>query len=190
MILALVGAGIAFSMSEGGFSLKKDQDVYKESGKVEGFQITDNPELIPIDPSQFTQTYSSRKYGFSFNYPEGHRVGNFQGTNPDGTEKETIVVQDADNLQGFQIIISTFDEDIDITEGRIKRDIFDIKMEDRQTVQLGSARKGLAFISDNDSYGGASREVWFVYRGHLYQVSTYASLDALLQQVLNTWRFE
>lgn len=37
--------------------------------------------------------------------------------------------------------------------------------------------------------GGASHEVWFVFRENLYQISTCARLDNLLQEMFSTWSF-
>jgi len=161
-----------------------------ESSDKNGESVVENPELIPVETEQFTKTYNSPNYHFSFRYPEGYTASAFGDFLPDGTEASTIVVQDASNLQGFQIRISPFDEDIDMTEERIRKDIPDLEIREAQVVELGTERTGLAFLSDNEAYGGASREVWFVFRGNFYQISTYASLDALLQQVLQTWQFE
>jgi len=152
--------------------------------------VVSNPEPIPVAENQFKNTHNSPNYHFSFRYPENYTASAFGDFLPDGTEASTIVVQDASNLQGFQIRISPFDEDIDMTEGRIRKDIPDLEIREAQEVVIGPARKGLAFLSDNEAYGGASREVWFVFRGNLYQISTYASLDQLLQQVLGTWEFK
>lgn len=129
------------------------------------------------------KTYDDSVYGFSFKYPQEFNVGRFLDD-----YREHIVVQNADKRQGFQIVISPFDEEIDITRERIKEDIRDISVEDPQPVELGKYGKGLAFLSRNNSFG-KSREVWFVFDGNLYQVSTYASLDTLLQAVMNSWQF-
>jgi hypothetical protein len=50
-------------------------------------------------------------------------------------------------------------------------------------------KSGLAFVSDNEAFGGRSREVWFVYDGYLYQISTYLGMDQLVQNVLASWTF-
>jgi hypothetical protein len=59
-----------------------------------------------------------------------------------------------------------------------------------QLVEVGPNYVGLAFKSDNQAFDGASREVWFVFRGNLYQISTYAWLDPLLQAIFKTWQFQ
>jgi hypothetical protein len=91
-----------------------------------------------------------------------------------------------------QILISEFDEPGSVlTTDRIKQDIPDMDIRDSQLILLGEqSGQGVAFLSDNESFAGNSREVWFVYKGKLYQISTYARLDPLLQSILATWKFE
>ena len=36
---------------------------------------------------------------------------------------------------------------------------------------------------------GASREVWFVHKGFLYEVTTYKALDSWLASIMLTWKF-
>ena len=48
---------------------------------------------------------------------------------------------------------------------------------------------GINFKSDNPTFDGDSREVWFVYKTNIYQISTYAHDDGLLQSELQTWTF-
>ena len=71
----------------------------------------------------------------------------------------------------------------------IEKDIPDLLITDAQTVEIGDNYKGLAFKSDNSAFGGASREVWFVFRNNLYQISTYEKFDELLKKVFSTWVF-
>jgi hypothetical protein len=133
------------------------------------------------------QTYQSESHHFSFKYPPGFTVGSFR----DG-KGEAVVVQNVVAKQGFQVYITPIDEDIQITQERIKTDIPGWKVLDPQPVLLGvndTDGRGLAFKSENPTFG-QSREVWFTYGGYLYQVSTYLVLDSLLQQVMNTWVFE
>lgn len=124
-------------------------------------------------------------HNFSFLYPGNLSVGRF-----DEGDGETIVIQNAEERVGFQIYITSVGEEIIMTRERIQEDLPDLEVRDPRPVQLGEqSGQGLAFLSDNESYGGSSREVWFTFNGYLYQISTYASLDPLLQQVLNSWEF-
>ena len=47
---------------------------------------------------------------------------------------------------------------------------------------------GYTFKSDNPAFDGASSDAWFVYRGSLYQLSTYARDDALLKRLIGVGR--
>ena len=148
----------------------------------------------PFSDYQYTQTYSDETYHFSFQYPEGFTVTAVSDMGGEGGK--TILVESDDKKVGIQILISSYGSDVDITEAMIESDIPDMRVSDPQTVEIGSSRKGLAFMSDNPAFGGASREVWFVYpepgRGvasYLYQISTYAEFDELLKAVFGTWTF-
>lgn len=130
--------------------------------------------------------YANNTFGFSFKHPHDFSVGSFK----EG-ESTVFLLQKAQAGQGVQIYITPIDETFDMTKERIRTDIPDMDVRDEQVVELGErSGKGLAFLSDNEAFGGNSREVWFVYKNNLYQISTYASLDALLREVLNTWQFE
>ncbi len=52
-----------------------------------------------------------------------------------------------------------------------------------------SGATGLTFKSNNDAFDGASSDAWVVYRGRLYQLTTYAHDDALLKRLLASWTF-
>ena len=53
----------------------------------------------------------------------------------------------------------------------------------------GYEASGYTFRSNNPAFDGASSDAWFVYRGSLYQLSTYARDDALLKRLLASWTF-
>jgi hypothetical protein len=76
-----------------------------------------------------------------------------------------------------------------MTAERIRADIPDMVIVDTETVEIGTDRMGLAFKSDNEAFDSASREVWFVFGGYLYQISTYERLDPVLKELFATWQF-
>jgi hypothetical protein len=107
-----------------------------------------------------------------------------------GDGNTTVVVQDGKG-NGFQVVIAPFDEVGSVlTKERVVADIPDLVITDVQDVELGAKGRGIAFKSNNEAFGGSSREVWFVFDGHLYQISTYIKNDPLLQAVLGTWQFK
>ncbi|KKU75770.1 MAG: hypothetical protein UY02_C0043G0002 [Candidatus Giovannonibacteria bacterium GW2011_GWB1_47_6b] len=154
-------------------------------GPAQNLEVQPPSSSAPI-PS-LTQTYTDSAQRFSFNYPEGFTITKVPPVEEGGGK--TILVESPDKKVGIQILISPYDSDVDITETMIRSDIPNMRVTDPQTVNIGSSRKGLAFMSDNPAFAGASREVWFVFNTNLYQISTYAEFDELLKGLFGTWQF-
>ena len=112
-----------------------------------------------------SKTYEDLDYGFSFFYPQDFSVGAFSGEE----NTKTVLVQDENKKTGVQVYISSFGEDITLTPERIKKDAPDVLMNDVKTVSLDGVNT-VSFGSVNSS--GQSREVWFVHKSNLYQIST------------------
>lgn len=139
----------------------------------------ERPYAVP----PLTQEYTNDEYRFSMNIPADFAKRDLPLD--DGT---TLIFEDTSG-HGLQILITPFDDIRELTEDRVREDLPDLMMTDVQPVEIGSDYRGLAFKSDNDAFGGASREVWFVFRGNLYQISTYEKMDGLLKAVFATWKF-
>jgi hypothetical protein len=135
------------------------------------------------------QNYTNSTYHFSLKMPEGYEVQDLPSA--DGTGETIVLANTAGD--GIQIVISPFDEDTGggytLTKERILQDVPDLEIQQEQPLDVGDNYHGLAFLSNNPSFGGASREVWFVYQGNLYQISTYARLDDTLKAIFATWQF-
>ncbi|HWO07475.1 MAG TPA: hypothetical protein VNM40_02730, partial [Candidatus Paceibacterota bacterium] len=102
---------------------------------------------------------------------------------------KTILLQNSAG-EGIQIYITPQPgAPNSLTAADVRASIPDMEVTNEQVVEIGTGNTGVAFISDNEAFGGASREVWFYFRGHLYQISTYAHLDPLLQAMFGTWKF-
>lgn len=126
------------------------------------------------------EEYINESYGFSLTLPQGFVTREF----------ENVVVIENEAGDGIQIVITPLDEDIPIlTAERIHADVPDLVIREPEVVEVEEARTGLAFLSDNEAFDGASREVWFVFNMQLYQISTYAGLDPLLRSIFNSWEF-
>ena len=149
-------------------------------------QIKNQPLQLTSDNSV---EYLNTSHSFSFKYPKDMKVENFKESED---SPEVILVQNANEGKGFQIVITPFDEDVGnkLSKERIKLDVPDLLVKDEQSILIGQNGEGLAFLSDNADFGGKSREVWFVFNGFLYQISTYAHLDPILQSVFSTWQFK
>ena len=162
--------------------------VYTSSGT---HGTTPQPAAPAYTVPPLTQDYTNSTYHFTLKMPADFKASEIAG-DPTSGSPDTIVLQDT-NGNGIQIAVSPFDEDTTgsytLTKARILQDVPDLTITDDQPVVVGSNYTGLAFRSDNQAFGGDSREVWFVFRGNLYQISTYARLDDLLKAIFGTWQF-
>jgi len=174
VIVTLAGALYFFSVAE--------QEAPAESAWTE--TAVSAEALAEIANYEYTQEYSDSKGRFSFRYPAQFIVSAVPGESG-----EAILVQNYDTGIGVQILTTPSGKDADITAGMIREDIPGIRIEDVQVVEIGSNRKGVAFLSNNPEFGGRSRDVWFMYKKELYQITTYANQDAFLKGLFGTWKF-
>lgn len=162
----------------------KDQSPEEQNTTI----VTDEQVLASASSSEMS-IYTHPSNAFSFEYPADLSVSSF-GVAYDESG-ETILVQDNKGKSGVQVIISSFDEDIVLTEERIRRDIPDLAMLDVHTRTLGVGEKkveAVVFTSTNSSVGKSS-EAWFVHGGQLYQVSAPRDAEYLLGSILTSWKF-
>ena len=133
-----------------------------------------------------TKTYSNPQYRFSFDYPSELRASAF--TAPDGNG-DVVVVAGNKPDDGFQILISAFDEQVNqLTAARIRKDVPDMKILQPQDVLLGTEGKGIAFMDGTDA-STAKRQIWFVAGSRLYQITAPAIFDGRLKEIMATWKF-
>ncbi len=149
-------------------------------------------DIVPPEITQASQTsstYLHKKYNFTFSFPSDFKTSNFQ----EGEGEQIVFTRS--NGDWFQIYITPWDEGEILTSERIHEDIPDLVIRSPQNVILGPQQKKVAgqhaliFFSKNGSMG-ETREVWFVYHGNLYQVTTYKRLDSLIGQILSTLIFK
>lgn len=131
-----------------------------------------------------TGEYRNAAYRFSLMMPDGFEAREL----PAEEGVQTIVLQ-GQSGDGIQITIAPYGQDA-LRIDDIRAELPDLVIDDVQSVEIGeSVDAGVAFTSDNPAFAGKSREVWFVFKGNLYQISTYARLDGLLQAMFATWTF-
>jgi hypothetical protein len=129
--------------------------------------------------------YTNDIFKFSIRMPDGFSA---QEMPQDEVGAATVLLQN-ENGEGIQIRISPIDDVRKLSADTIRKNIPDMQISETEEVTVGPDYTGTAFISDNEAFEGASREVWFVYKGNLYQISTYARLDTLLKAMFATWKF-
>lgn len=141
---------------------------------------------VPYTGAPLTKSYANKEFRFSLTMPEGFSAGELPADEGGG---RAVVLQNAQG-DGIQIYVVPLESDTKVlTADDIRREIPDMKVEAEEPVTIGPEYTGVAFLSDNDAFGGASREVWFYFRGNLYQISTYQRLDTLLKAMFATWKF-
>lgn len=130
--------------------------------------------------------YRNSDFRFALDTPEGFTAGELPEDENGG---RAIILQDTEG-NGIQIYITPDVEDrLRLTADDIRASIPGMRIDSPEPVEIGNRYTGVAFLSDNEAFGGASREVWFYFRGNLYQISTYARLDGLLKAMFATWTF-
>lgn len=132
-----------------------------------------------------SENYRNEEFHFSLDMPGSFSAREFQ---KDENGALTIVLENAGG-DGIQMYVSPAGDERILTASDVQAAIPDMKVLDAQAVEIGNDYRGVAFRSDNDAFGGDSREVWFYYGGNLYQISTYVRLDSLLQAMFATWTF-
>lgn len=129
-----------------------------------------------------TREYRSTAYRFSLFYPQELTVGE----RDEGGGASTITFQNVAKAEGFQIFIVPYTE-AKVSEARFKQDVPSGVRESLSNITVDGATAA-AFYSTN-ALLGATREVWFVRNGFLYEVTTLKPLDAWMDAIIQTWKF-
>lgn len=138
------------------------------------------PTITSISDSWLEYQNQTRK--FSFSYPPELEVKEYD----EGDGTYTLVFADASNEKSFQIFFTPYLGEV-ITKSRILKDIPSGEFTDPLEVMIGDNTRALLFFSKGSL--GQMREVWFLNKGFLYEITTEASLDTWLAQILDTWSF-
>jgi hypothetical protein len=140
----------------------------------------------PVTFGAFAYTHTNTEHHFSFKYPDGYTVRELTADGGD-----TILVEDDATHKGIQIYMTAYaGGDTTITPERVRSEVPGMTVSNSQPLNIGAGNgTGLAFESNNPAFGGASREVWFIFGDTLYQISAYPEYDALLRALFATWTF-
>ncbi len=131
-----------------------------------------------------SKEYYSSTYHFSFIYPSGYSVREFQ----ERGGGMTVVFQKPGELAGFQIFITAY-SGTTITPERFKLDIPSGVVKSPVEVILGDNVHAVHFMSVAPLIGDSS-ETWFIRDFHLFEFTAYASQDAEMASILKTLRFD
>lgn len=144
---------------------------------------TTAPEVVEarIAPDGWLE-YRNTAYHFSLLYPQELAVSE----HPEGGNAITITFQDVEKAEGFQIFIVPYGE-AQVSEERFRQDEPSGIRKNLTNIVIDGAT-GAAFYSTNLALGD-TREVWFVHKGFLYEVTTLKPLEAWFRDILQTWKF-
>ncbi len=128
--------------------------------------------------------YENFEYGFLFRHPASMRITEFAESGGD------MVVLESSGSESMQIFIVPWDEGGEMmTPARIRRDLPDLVIRNPQVIELEGGGRALIFEGAKDGVG-ATREVWIIAGGFLYQIAAPIAFDRELSWVMATWRFE
>jgi len=134
-----------------------------------------------------THEYRNYAYRFALTLPADLAASEL----PAGAADTETILFENKAADGVQLMIWPYDEGQGITPADIEQTGLTISDVAPLTFTgvPGYEASGYTFKSNNPAFDGASSDAWFVYRGSLYQLSTYARDDALLKQLLSSWTF-
>jgi len=168
---------LGFGRSATDTAVKDESGVLSEEikEKIQGGRI----ESVAVDK----ELYRNDMYGFTLEVPKGTAITLLQDLEGD------VLLFRTENSE-FQMFIALFDETGPITADRIQQDLPNLLIREPQHVLIGGATiDALIFLGGSDDFG-ETREVWFAYGGHLYQVIAKAGEDEFIGPIMESLRFE
>lgn len=126
--------------------------------------------------------YRSGKYRFSVLYPEDLVVVEEESS----ATSHTLVFQNQETGFGFQVYLLAY-EGSTISEDRFLQDV-PLGVRENPTKRMMDGVEVVAF-SSRDTDLGETSEVWAIYGGYLYEITTIRLLEPWLNEILKTWKF-
>lgn len=163
----------------GFFIWKSDGGDKKGSYFEDEIQTKDSPSRPSSTITEKTETYKNDQYKFEIKLPINAKV-----TNIEEVAGQSLLIQNVGKDKEIQIYVSSLDEEMILTEERIKQDIPDIKMEKFAEVKVDQI-KAITFIDLDQN----TREVWFTRGGFLYQVTGDFKDDQLFGNIMESWKW-
>jgi hypothetical protein len=137
---------------------------------------------VAVQQPPNTKEFQSNTYHFSMYYPDDLSVTE----QPRADGSIVVLFKDPSSGQGFEIFIAPYDQP-KITQATFLMDEPSGVMNDPQNTTIDDV-PATEFFSANSAMG-ASREIWFLHGGFLYEVTAPQSLDSWLIQIMETWQF-
>lgn len=183
LVVVAVGGGIflATRSSEGA-----KQEVMAELELPAGAPTASVVEstAMPAPPPGYAE-YLNDFYGFSFFHPSAARITEYD----EGGGAATITLENIDARRGLQIFIVPYADET-ISEERLLSDVPSGVIENIKYEQIGGEFTVPTVVFDSrDTFLGETREVWFIYNGFLFEITTLEELSDWSRQIIETWRF-
>lgn len=140
-----------------------------------------NPaNFVPI-PALGQKIYRSLIFKFWLIYPDNLSVREFSKG-----DTTTIVFEDLKKGEYFQIFVVPYNKS-EISEERLTMDLPSGVIKDEIGIFINGV-KGISFTSQ-DVKIGETREIWFINKGFLYEITAPLALDSWLSLILQNWYF-
>lgn len=176
LILVLLAlAGFLYMRFKSPDSQSKTANTNQEANVIANSDTTNTDNNTIID-----NVYTNDTYKFSLNMPD------MTVTSFDEGEGKTILIHSTKNNFSMQIYVSTFDEDLNITIARIKKDVPDLQMQEPIEIKTDGVSTVAFFTTDG---GTKYRQIWFVHNGYLYQILAPADQDDTTAKVMESWKW-
>jgi hypothetical protein len=138
----------------------------------------------PAEPPEGHVQYVNEKYGFSYWHAPESTITEYD----EGGGAMTIVHENAQKMRGLQIFIVPYKEKV-ITEERFEKDVPSGVRLNIEETSLGYLDIPAVTFNSYDEFLGETREVWFIYNGYLYEVTTFKGMGDWFGPIMKTWRF-
>jgi len=126
--------------------------------------------------------YQNNRYNFLLFYPKEMVVNKFD----EGAGASTITFESVEKGMGFQIFIVPY-SGTQVDENRFLRDVPSGVRQNPSDLYIDEV---LANSFYSKSLGlGDTWEVWFIYKGFLYEVTTLREQSDWLSEIMKTWLF-
>jgi len=190
LIVLLITAGVAYFVFR---NFNNRDGIEAVSGKVleRVVSTTTYPTgyvakniAIPASPPDGYIKYENKKYGFSYYRSPQATIKEFD----EGGGAMTIVQENIKNVRGLQIFIIPYKEKT-ISEERFRLDVPSGVRKNVEKTFIGLPQVEAVTFNSYDEFLGETREVWFIYNGHLYEITTFKGVGDWFAPLLQTWRF-
>lgn len=139
---------------------------------------------VPAEPPPGYVQYKNERYGFSYYHSPEAVIKEYD----EGGGAMTITQENSKKVRGMQIFIVPYSEST-ISEERFKRDVPSGIRKNVEKTFIGVPQVEAVTFNSYDTFLGETREVWFIHKGYLYEVTTFKGVGDWFTPIMQTWRF-